>query len=257
MSCTRVCLAIAVAGTAVLVPTAQASAGTPGPAAVMSKALVQGRGVAFTETSKSWIGDDRSDATVFRNSGVLAFGRGRLAAASVKRVTTSGKTFRFLIVGGRTYAQGGLWSDSLPAGKSWVRSRDLRLEPYQASGQAIDVFEPATLRAVYATRSGGAVHQSVNGVPATRYSGTVTAKALCTVSAACREAFGKSSPVKIGWSLWLDGKGRVVRLTTQWSRRSDSRKGVAGGGEWTDTYYARWGARITVKAPPASRVATV
>ncbi|MEV7804288.1 hypothetical protein AB0O28_15215 [Microbispora sp. NPDC088329] len=254
MSSTRICLAVGVAGIAVLVSPVRASAGTPDPSAVLGKALVQGRGVTFTETEKSWIGDDRSDPTIFRTSGVVAFGKGRLTGASIKRVTKSGKTFRFLIAGGKTYARGGLWSDALPAGKSWAYSPDLAMRPYQASGQSIDVFDPAALRVVYATRSGQAMRQKVKGVAATRYSGIVTAKALCAVAAACREEFGKSSPVKIGWSLWVDGHGRIVRLTTQWARKPDRDKRVIGGGGQTDTYYARWGARVVVKAPPPAQV---
>lgn len=257
MRLARICLSAGIAGVvAVAVPYGTAGAASPNPSGAMKKSLVTGRGVAFTETSKSWIGADRSDSTGFRVKGVLSFGKGRLAGGDITRVVAGGgKKFRFILAGGVTYAQGGAWTESLPSGKTWVRNSDLKMVPYQLSEQNVNIFEPAALQAMFATATGEPRRERVKGVSATLYSGTVSAKALCGVSAACREAFGRSSTVKISWRVWLDGGSRVIRLVTGWSQKTDAKRGVVGGGSRVDTYYTRWGARVVVKAPPVGAVA--
>lgn len=258
MAFSPACLVTAVASLATLTSPPQATLTTMiGPTAVLGRLLVPGHGVSISETSKVWTGDDPNKPTSkFQVRGVLAFGIGKPVAGEVTRVSVGGKRFTFRVVGDVTYGSGGVWSEMLPAGKTWARSSSLRLKPYQLSEQSVDIFEPATLHRVLTTRRTATPGQIVHGVPTTRYSGVVTTKSLCAVSLACREAFGKSD-VRISWWIWLNGRGQIARLITKWVRPKDSIGGVLGGGAEANTYYSGWGSRVVVKIPPADQVAKV
>ncbi|MEV6865791.1 hypothetical protein AB0M44_32940 [Streptosporangium subroseum] len=258
MALKRAFMVVASVSLVTLVSPQAALAAPADPVAVLQKLLASGHGVTISGTAKTWIGDDSSKpASKLSVKGVLAFDKGKLAAGEVTRVTASGNKFRFRVVGGVTYGSGGAWSDMLPAGKTWARSPILKFQPYELSEQNINIFEPLTLRKILTTTKSKTPHQAVRGVPATRYAGVITAKALCTVSAACRKGFGKSGDTRIAWQLLLDGRGRVVRLATAWTRAKNSAAGVPGGGSEVNTYYSGWGAKVVIKAPPAGQVAKV
>ncbi|MEV4093702.1 hypothetical protein [Streptosporangium saharense] len=235
---------------------AQAATAPADPATVLRKLLVPGGGVVFSERSKTWLGEDPADPTTdFRIRGTLAFGKGTVAAGDVTRVTASGKKFRFRVAGGRTYASGGAWSDMLPKGKKWTRASALKYQPYELSEQNVNIFEPAALRRLLGSTKSTAPNQPNNGLTTTRYSGSVTTKALCAVSPACRKKFGRQVDIEIFWQLWTNDKGQVVQLLTKWTWAKD--ENAVGGGSEVNTHYSGWGSRVTVKAPPANQVAAV
>ncbi|MFF4416590.1 hypothetical protein ACFYY8_29045 [Streptosporangium sp. NPDC001559] len=217
----------------------------------MRKLMTPGNGVTVSARWKFWLSDRPATTTVvLHTTGVLAFGKGRVVAADVTRLFAGGRKVRFRVVGGRTYASGGAWSDMLPQGKTWARSSILDYQPYEFSEQNINVFEPATLREILESA------RSDRGTATTRYSGSITVKALCAVSPSCRSEYGKKVDADISWQLWANEKGQVVRLFTKWVPAKKAKNPINGTTE-IDTSYSGWGNRVSVSVPPANQVAKV
>ncbi|MFC3980037.1 hypothetical protein ACFOYY_07890 [Streptosporangium jomthongense] len=229
----------------------QTALASPDPVTVMEKLMTPGNGVTTSAKWKFWLSDRPATSTItFHTTGVLAFGKGRAVAADATRLSSGGRKVRFRVVGGRTYASGGAWSDMLPQGKTWARSSILDYQPYEFTEQDINIFEPTTLRELLKSA------RSDRGTTTTRYSGSITVKALCAVSPSCRSEYGKKVNADISWQLWTNEKGQVVRLFAKWVLAKTAKNPISSNTE-ADTSYSGWGSRVSVSVPPANQVAKV
>ncbi|GGL28781.1 hypothetical protein [Planomonospora parontospora] len=59
---------------------------------------------------------------------------------------------------------------------------------------------------------------------------------------------------KVAWALWFDDRGRVTRLTTKVSQRTNDDYVL---GLSSDLRFTGWGSRVTVEAPPEESVIEV
>ncbi|RBQ16552.1 hypothetical protein DP939_30040 [Spongiactinospora rosea] len=148
-------------------------------------------------------------------------------------------------------------TDFLPQGKTWVPMKGKEaVKPADLSTQAINVFEPKTLTTIAASAKAKGNGGKVDGASTTVYRGTITAGELYKLSPAYRAQVvdkpkGKQAKVAIDWKLWLDAKNLPRRLTTSIEQElMKTPYRVA-----TDSRYTSWGAKVTIKAPPADQIA--
>ncbi|PZG41315.1 hypothetical protein C1I98_21455 [Spongiactinospora gelatinilytica] len=149
-------------------------------------------------------------------------------------------------------------TEHLPQGKSWVpvKGKDA-IKPTDMNSQAINVFEPKTLTAITASAKAKGNGGKVDGASTTVYRGTITVAELYKLSPSYRAQSvnrpkGKEAKVKIDWKLWLDAKNLPRRVTTsveQEFMKAEYRAVI-------DSRYSSWGAKVTIKAPPADQVAS-
>ncbi|GAA3136204.1 hypothetical protein GCM10010466_28740 [Planomonospora alba] len=265
----------AAAGMAVptLASTAHAQAPADPLAALQSK-LGAGRGVSFSDTLKTVSGKQR--AVVITRKGVLQFdGSGVVASDHTDKVRIKSSDLEELVVAGQnsyhegdkafakaldgmtkpertirvkdvSYVSGGMFGAFLPQGKTWVRY------PVPINGvldslgglqpQLVNAAEPGTLKALLAhavKRPGG-------------YSGKITFGELYKVSPWFRASMplkptGAQAELAVDWRLSVGSDGLPTRLTSSYS--------VAKGSSIAmETTYTGWGAKVSVKAPPADEV---
>ncbi len=241
-----VAIAALTAAATAAIPAAAHASSAADPADAVAKQFGTGRGVQLSETSTITFG---REIISYRVKGAFGFGKSGIAAADVTRVpTVDGKTgdrFHFRVVGGVTYAYGGVWGDE------WTKVNQ-KYKPQEFSEQNIDVFERATLRKLLTTATKHAPGGKVGGVRTTAYSGTVDFGAMHAVSPAFRAEFGKLTAkerkTRITWRLWVDGKGLPRRLTTSW-KRGPSDDFPMDTGSAVTTNYDAWGSKVTVASP--------
>jgi len=229
-------LALAVAATLVTVAPAQAAPVSPVKA--LKKQLSPGHGVRISETSHTSSGKTKLTAIT---TGVLEFGKSRVIASDLKTrykgmaVGAGFSPARTISVGGYTYAQGGVFSESLPEGKTWTRYSGA---PITSFNQLIDIFDAKVLKVVLAKA------KVVKG----DYRGVITAKELLKLHG--QKISGKEGQIKIKYVLDTDARGLVSRVTTGYTMSF----GVLGSVKsLVETRFTGWGARIKVKAPPKSQ----
>ncbi|MGW0478464.1 hypothetical protein [Nonomuraea sp. NPDC003214] len=239
---------VALASAAALAVAAPAQAAPKDPVTAVKKQLVAGKGVSFTDTT-TLVREDGSEPFMKRK-GRFMFGKGKIAAADLSTTYDSkkpGELFkndRTIVVGKTAYVSGGPYEEDLPAGKTWRKSDHAAVSSWFA--QPINPVEPATLKRLLAKAK-----RTSNG-----YQGTITFDQLKKVS----PWFRTSIPVymegdtKVSWRLTVSGSGVPQRLTSSYS-------GEGLVGVWQDitikqdTTYRGWGAKVTIKAPPAGKVA--
>ncbi|GAA4225158.1 hypothetical protein FHR32_003320 [Streptosporangium album] len=102
----------------------------------------------------------------------------------------------------------------------------------------VDLFESGTLRALLATAS------SI---------GPRAAKGTIYTSKIPGRPFGgrPGRGEKVAWALWFDAKGRVTRLTTTTSQRTNDNYEL---GLSSDLRFTGWGAQVTIEPPPEDLV---
>ncbi|GGS81711.1 hypothetical protein GCM10010156_45540 [Planobispora rosea] len=253
------CAAAAAALTGPLsVPAAHAQA--PDPLKALKGQLVTGRGVTFTDVTKVIQG---GESQIFaRRKGSLQFGRSGISAIDMTgRLNVSddvkellpelaklGRPERILWVKNVSYLSGGLFGESMPEGKKWLRTPGLAFGVVGMSGQSVNAAEPATLKAL--------LTRATTKRP-TSYAGKITFGELYKVSPWFRASLGEKPTAKeaktvITWKLAL-GSGRLpARLT---ATHSGDATGMKGSTITMDTRYTGWGSEVTVKAPPADEIA--
>ncbi|MEV0592793.1 hypothetical protein [Nonomuraea cavernae] len=247
----KLLLSIMVAGSAVLLTSAPAQAAPKDPVKAVKAQLVSGHGVRFSETVKQVV-DGKSSAVV-RRSGTLQFGKGKVVASDVTGRFATGKREkpeRTITIGRTSWTTGGLYQSGLPKGKTWYKQPGV-----VASGaitglvsQVVNPAEPSTLAAL--------VKKGERGTSG--YSGTLTFEELGKVSPSFRAG---ATPIfttpetDVRYNLTLDRKGLPSRLSTSWQAT-----GLSAGGEdrtyKVETRYTGWGAKVSIKPPPAAKTAS-
>ncbi|GGO74194.1 hypothetical protein [Nonomuraea cavernae] len=242
------------------------------PAGALSKQFVAGQGVRLTEKTRTWIGRDEYIGSV--RQGVIGFGAKGVAAVENTRTPVLTAELRkelkesaaknedvadsldllterlYLISKGeRLYLNGGLLSDLLPDGKSWI---GMPGHPYSAAygDQLINVFEPATLRHLLATAGGRRGDQ---------YRGSTTFAQLYKISPSFREQGGRApegaaARTVVSWRITLDARKLVKRVAVSWTMPVTKKISMRGE---TETRYSDWGTPVNITAPPADQVADI
>ncbi|WP_326824785.1 hypothetical protein [Streptosporangium sp. NBC_01756] len=221
-----------------------ARADTPDPIKALRTQIVPGRGVTVSLITRM-SADGKQFATI-RTTRVAGFRKGGLVETDdistfyspvLSESLEADTLFPTLLikVEGAYYASGGELIGKLPPGKKWVRSRWPESSPMDAT---VDLFEPGTLRALLATAS------SV---------GPRAAKGTIYTSKIPGRPFGGWSGrgEKVAWALWFDAKGRVTRLTTTTSQRTNDNYEL---GLSSDLRFTGWGAQVTIEPPPEDLV---
>lgn len=248
------------------VRTTQATAADP--VSALKRQFRTHRGVKLTENTKI-VGEGKKNRAIFtRRSGVLEFGRTGLVASDLttkfslplpdselKGLFTPSRT---LSLKGVSYTSGGVFAESMPEGKKWLRTPGDTLSLVSAVQQIISTVEPGTLGATLAHTRAKRPGGTWDGTRTTVHSGTITLAELFKVSPSVRTLLGKkptgrSATLPVTWKIYL-GSDRLVRRVV--SSYTESTRGL-NSTELTyvnDTRYTDWGTKVTIKAPPADQV---
>ncbi|MEW9546864.1 hypothetical protein [Nonomuraea sp. NPDC050783] len=234
----RILAGLAMACAATLVAGAPAAQAAPvEPVKALQKQYVPGHGVRFTEVSRTTV--NGKTAGTERTSGRLAFGAKGIVASDVSTKGRRGSSLtpgRMIVVGGHSYAQGGIYSENLPEGKKWVRYPDAMAGT--TLNQPLDIFEPKVLKALVSKA------KSFKGGT---YKGEITYKEIAKLYGS--KLKGSISKIRIGYALGVNSKGLVSRLQTTWTLDFGLLGKTTGS---TETRYTGWGSRVTIKAPSKS-----
>ncbi|MFF3442216.1 hypothetical protein [Streptosporangium sp. NPDC002721] len=229
----------------VLLTPLPAHAAAPDPVKVLRDQVAPGRGV--TVSLVTHLSADGKRFMTIRTDRVTGFRRGGLVetddsttyyAPDVPEEIKSDVLFPTLLIRVKdaSYTSGGELVGRLPLGKKWVRSRWPESSPTDVT---VDLFQPGTLRALLDTAS------SV---------GPRAAKGTIYTSKIPGLPFGgipSERGEKLAWALWFDARGRVTRLTTKTSQRTNDNYELGLG---SDLRFTGWGARVTVEPPPEDLV---
>lgn len=240
----RIIAGLAFAAAATLVTVAPAQAAPANPVKALKKQMKPGHGVRVSETVRS--SRDGKSTSVIRTTGKLQFGKSGVTGADLthRQKSTAGQNdlmtsfplmaSRTVSTGGYTYLQGGLFGDALPEGKKWVRYAGASHQ----SNQLVDIFNPKLLKELTAKA------KIVKG----DYRGTTTVKRLAALQGA--KMTGALSKVKVDYRIDTNGKGQITRVVSDWTIDY----GVLGSSRTVaESRYDAWGAKVTIKAPPASQ----
>ncbi|SEG99575.1 hypothetical protein SAMN05444920_113171 [Nonomuraea solani] len=234
----RILAGLALASSAALITATPAQAAPADPSKALKKQYVAGHGVRFSEAVRTR--SDGKTTAILSRTGTLEFGKKGVVAGEV-RAKGAKSAFvppRMIVVGGSSYAQGDVFSQDLPEGKKWVRypgQADPRL-----SGQPLDIFEPKVLKTLVSQAKsfkGGTYRGSISfGTMSKLYGETVDKKL---------------SKIKISYALGVDSKGLVTGIRSEYTLDF----GILGKSTSAiSTRFTGWGAKITIKAPPADEV---
>ncbi|MER6825943.1 hypothetical protein ABT352_08135 [Streptosporangium sp. NPDC000563] len=247
-------------------PAATASAADP--VSALKRHFRTHRGVKLTENTKV-VGEGKKHRAIFtRRSGVLEFGRTGLVASDLttkfnlpaedgelKGLFTPSRT---ISLKGVSYTSGGIFAESMPEGKKWLRTRGDTAYLVSAVQQIISTVEPATLRATLARTTAKRPGGTWDGTRTTVHSGTITLAELFKVSPAVRAMLvkkptGRSATLPVTWKIYV-GSDQLVRRVV--SSYTESTRGLNSTelSYVNDTRYTGWGTKVTIKAPPAGQV---
>ncbi|MEU4829762.1 hypothetical protein [Streptosporangium sp. NPDC023615] len=264
----------AASGPATAAPATPAAATAPAadPVAALTRRFKPHRGVRLAENTKI-VGEGKKYRAIFtRRAGTLEFGsKGLVASDLTTRFTVPAKSdgglglagvfapSRTISVRGTAYTSGGLFTDSMPEGKKWLRTPGAPSSLVSAVQQIISTVEPGTLRATLARTAARRPGGTWDGTRTTVHSGTITLAELFKVSPAVRAMLGtrptgRSATLPVTWKIYL-GSDQLVRRVV--SSYTESTRGL-NSTELTyvnDTRYTGWGSKVTIKAPPADQVA--
>ncbi|MEU4536330.1 hypothetical protein AB0G15_15840 [Streptosporangium sp. NPDC023825] len=246
--------------------TAQAAATDP--VSALKRQFRTHRGVKLTENTKV-IGEGKKNRTIFtRRNGVLEFGRTGMVASDLTtkfNLPLPDSELKGLFAPSRTislkgvsYTSGGIFAESMPEGKKWLRTPSGKVSLVSAVQQIISTVEPGTLRATLAHTRAKRPGGTWDGTRTTVHSGTITLAELFRVSPAVRTMLGKkptgrSATLPVTWKIYLGSDQLVRRIVSSYT---ESTRGL-NSTELTyvnDTRYTGWGTKVTIKAPPAGQV---
>ncbi|MGC5013718.1 hypothetical protein ACLQ2R_23395 [Streptosporangium sp. DT93] len=263
-------VAEAASGPAALTPASASRTSAADPVSALTRWFTPHRGVRLAENTKI-IGEGKKYRAIFtRRAGTLEFGaRGLVASDLTTRFTvpTTGdggiaglfSPSRTVSVKGTAYTSGGVFADSLPEGKKWLRTPGDTGSLVSAVQQIISTVEPGTLRATLARTAARRPGGTWDGTRTTVHSGTITLGELFTVSPAVRAMLGtrptgRSATLPVSWKIYLGSDLLVRRVVSSYT---ESTRGL-NSTELTyvnDTRYTGWGTKVTIKAPPTAQVA--
>ncbi|GAA2891664.1 hypothetical protein GCM10010517_56040 [Streptosporangium fragile] len=239
------------------------------PVSALKRQFRTHRGVRLTENTKIIGQGGKPRTIVTRRDGVLEFGRSGPVASDLttaftlptedgelKGLSTPSRT---ISVKGVSYTSGGVYTDAMPEGKKWLRTRGASVSLVSPMQQIISTVEPGTLKATLAHTAAKRPGGTWDGTRTTVHSGTITLTELYRASPAVRAMLGKkptgrSATLPVTWKIYI-GSDRLVRRVV--SSYTESTRGL-NSTELTyvnDTRYTGWGMRSAVKAPPADQVA--
>lgn len=223
----------------------QSDAGETVPAADLAERMakaVQEAGSGRFATTSSAQGEDAVSEAAFTIDG---------DDYSVQATTTSGtETLEIIRTGGQTYLK------MAATGDKWVLVDENSSDPQVAMmatmmAQLEGSMDIKSSIAVYAQAADFTVGatEDVDGVKATRYSGTLPVEAVAgqlpeEMRPMMTEALG-TDPIPV--ELWLDAEDRPVRLVQTMT--------VMGEESSTTQDFSAWGESIEVTAPPADQLA--
>ncbi|MCA2224364.1 hypothetical protein [Nonomuraea aurantiaca] len=244
------------AGVAVLVSSVPAQAAPKNPVAALKAQLVAGHGVRFTDVS-AFVGAVNEDPLV-RRTGSIQFGKkgitgwditGKFSSPLYDGHNTTPE--RTIAIGDVAWVSGGTLSEDMPKGKTWFKTYSkINLSTMSSwFGQVVSPAEPATLAALVK-----------NGkLSGSTYRGQITFTQLFKIS----PWFSSSIPMRsdteatVTYALKVDAKGLPSQLTTTWKATD-----FLDISWWEDkavtieTRYTGWGAKVSIKSPPASKITT-
>ncbi|MGJ6962557.1 hypothetical protein ACSDR0_11670 [Streptosporangium sp. G11] len=238
------------------------------PVSALKRHFKTHRGVKLTENTKI-VGESKKNRAIFtRRSGVLEFGRTGLVASDLTtrfNLPSQGGEFKGLFTPSRTislkgvsYTSGGIFAESMPEGKKWLRTPGDTLSLVSAVQQIISTVEPGTLKATLAHTGARRPGGTWDGTRTTVHSGTITLGELFKISPSVRTLLakkptGRSATLPVTWKIYI-GSDQLVRRVV--SSYTESTRGL-NSTELTyvnDTRYTGWGTKVTIKAPPADQV---
>ncbi|WP_329083662.1 hypothetical protein [Streptosporangium sp. NBC_01469] len=252
----RMIASISAATAVALMTGAPAQAAPADPVKALKSQFVPGKGVKFADLTTMI--EDGEGKPYLRRTGSFQFGRGGIVASDISSkssgaadegstLSVSGRTIR---VGTTSYSQGGTYRDQMPRGKSWYKDPDGMTGGVDGwFSQLVNVAEPATLASL------------LKGAKKTRttYSGTTTFGRLAKVSPWFRATLPLRSSDKtvVTFKLTVDRNRLPQRLTTSFPVTGifDS-TGWEGKTISVETRFTGWGAKVSIKAPPANKVTT-
>ncbi|MEV7010424.1 hypothetical protein [Streptosporangium sp. NPDC051022] len=264
-----VAAATVTATVAVAVAATPVQAAPADPVAALRSRFAEGKGVRFTDVAT--LVAFSGNTSFLKRTGSLQFGKAGIVASDVTAKRTGDdaevstvlswtlpRPERTIRIGTTSYYSGGAWAP--PKGKTWVKHpRGMNGGLNGWYGQLVNVAEPSTLKLLVTRgkRTGRT------------YSGTVTLGAVEKVSPWLRSA--DLSVLTGTGGLSKSEKAAVVRFRLTLGPDLLPRKLVtvyppathvsAAVGEdrqlSVETDYTGWGSRVTVKAPPASKVANM
>ncbi|MEU8379995.1 hypothetical protein [Streptosporangium sp. NPDC048865] len=237
----------------VLLAPLPAHADVPDPVKRLHALVVPGRGVTISAVTR--MSFDGKHAATTRTTRVAEFLKGggvetddistfsfsswiRSKLSELPEDLESEMLFPTLLIkaGGAYYTSGGALVGKLPLDKKWVRSRWYESSPMDTT---VDLLAPGTLRALLATASSTGPRTARGTI----YSSKIPGLPLGGIPGERGE--------KVAWALWFDAKGRVTRLTTTASQRTNDDIMLTIS---SDLRYTGWGARVTVEPPPEELV---
>ncbi|MEV0974605.1 hypothetical protein [Microtetraspora glauca] len=254
----RVIVGISAASAAAFVTAAPAQAAPADPIKALKGQFVAGKGVKFTD--RTTLTGDGTNVLILRRTGSFQFGRSGIVASdiSAKAGATSDEPAataiarltpeRTIRIGTTSYTSGGVLAEKLPKGKVWYKDpQGMAAGGSGWFGQIVNVAEPATLQTLL--RSAKKSH--------TTYSGTITFGKLAKISPWFRASlriWSKDTAVA-KYSITMNRDGLPQRLTTSYPATGlfDS-NGWEGKTISVETRFTDWGGKVSIKAPPASKV---
>ncbi|GLX04109.1 hypothetical protein Misp03_10360 [Microbispora sp. NBRC 16548] len=270
---TAALVAPAVAAPAQAQTSTQAQAPAADPVAALRKQFVSGHGVRFVSTGTMSLAG--ITAVKFTSNGGLAFGRsGVVASDSTQKMKYSDllkeenedlkdaeKPLHAIVIGSTGYLSGGVYASLLPEGKTWLRLPGQRPGSSSSLGEFVNPADWRSLKTVLATTKAKGPGGSVNGAKTTLYRGTITLSQLMKVSPGIKDSFGGlgSNPAKtvVSWKLWI-GSDQLVRRASATADLTMKVEDDSLTFTLSDvTTFAGWGGKVTVKAPPKSKVANL
>ncbi|GHE34148.1 hypothetical protein GCM10017673_41350 [Streptosporangium violaceochromogenes] len=252
---------------AVALAPAVASATDPVPA--LKRRFRAHRGVRLSEKTKL-IGTAGKPRSIFsRRSGVLEFGRAGVIASdltSTYNLPDRDSELRGVFVPSRTvtvkgvsYTSGGIFGDSLPEGKKWLRDTGGGLSLVNPAQQLLNPLEPATLKAALAHTASRRPGGTWDGVRTVVHTGSITLGELYRISPALRAALGAkpsatSAALPVTWRLHIGPDGLIRRAVSSYTQTF---RGLTSADltYLNDSRYSSWGIRTAIKPPPAGQVA--
>lgn len=286
------------AGLCTLLPASPATAETRwgDPVHAVQRLLTAGSGVKITETGT--IGMNYRDpgtypagtfryngGYIIRHQGIATLSRSGMVASKMSRTLAFDSNWRSLreqaaqgdpwafdmnaqqrphqaiSVNGYTYASGPLYKPKLPAGKAWGRLGKFPGTDAAFGDQLINVFEPATLKALLARGkryNGLTLISDANGkqyrVPF--YQGKLSFGELYALSPTFRKILGghlvpQYRDLSIGYSLTFTKEGLPISVTAGWERLA---KTFPTRSYAISSLYA-FGRPARISAPPAAQTA--
>ncbi len=241
------------------------------PVAALRKHYVAGHGVRYVSTGTMRFAG--ITAIKFTANGGLAFGRsGVVASDSTQKLKynellkeenedlkEAEKPLRVIVIGSTGYLSGGFYSSLLPEGKTWLRVPGQRPGSSVSLGEFVNPADWRSLKTVLATTKAKGPGGSVNGANTTLYRGTITLSQLMKTNPGIKDSFAGlgANPGKtmVSWKLWI-GADQLVRRASASAELTMKLEDDSVAFSLSDVItFAGWGKKVTVKAPPKSKVA--